>query len=108
MLERLFDDFEGNINWEDDDKDDKDYANGMVAQPDFSRHQFSNGRSLAEEEEEYRREMSLPPLFTLSLLLANRGGCCVMCVCVCVFRCVRYREVTPQPDPANSPEIYVT
>jgi len=66
VLERLFDDFEGNINWEDNDKDDEDDANGTVAQPDSSRHQFSNGRSLAEEEEEYRRELSRPPLFTLS------------------------------------------
>ena len=66
VLEHLFDDFEGNINWEDDDKDDEDDANGMVAQPDSSRHQFSDGHSLAEEEEAYRRELSQPPLFTLS------------------------------------------
>ena len=72
VLEHLFDDFKGNINWEDDDeddeddKDDEDDANGTVAQPDSSRHQFSNGRSLAEEEEEYRSELSRPPLFALS------------------------------------------
>ena len=49
------------INWEDDnedDEDDEDDANGMVAQPDSSRHQFSDGHSLAEEEEAYRRELS--------------------------------------------------
>jgi len=75
VLEHLFDDFEGNINWEDDneddeddedDEEDEDDANGMVAQPDSSRHQFSDGHSLAEEEEAYRRELSRPPLFTLS------------------------------------------
>ena len=69
VLKHLFDDFEGNINWEDDDEDDEDDgddANGMVAQPDSSRHQFSDGHSLAEEEEAYRRELSRPPLFTLS------------------------------------------
>jgi len=35
VLEHLFDDFEGNINWEDDDEvneDNEDDANGMVAQ----------------------------------------------------------------------------
>ncbi len=49
------------INWEDDnedDEDDEDNANGMVAQPDSSRHQFSDGHSLVEEEEAYRRELS--------------------------------------------------
>ena len=81
MLEHLFDDFKGNINWEDDneddednedneddedDEDDGDDANGTVAQPDSSRHQFLDGHSLAEEEEAYRRELSRPPLFTLS------------------------------------------
>ena len=66
VLEHLFDVFEGNINWEDDDEDDEDDANGTVAQPDSSRHQFSDGHSLAEEEEAYRREFSRPPLFTLS------------------------------------------
>ena len=49
-----------------DDEDDEDDANGMVAQPDSSRYQFSDGHSLAEEEEAYRRELSRPPLFTLS------------------------------------------
>ena len=72
VFEHLFDDFEGNINWEDDDEDneddeaDGDDANGTVAQPDSSRHQFLDGHSLAEEEEAYRRELSRPPLFTLS------------------------------------------
>ena len=66
VLEHLFDVFEGNINWEDDDDDDEDDANGTVAQPDSSHHQFSDGHSLAEEEEAYRRELSQPPLFTLS------------------------------------------
>jgi hypothetical protein len=72
VLEHLFDDFKGNINWEDDDEDDEDDkdneddANGTVAQPDSFRHQFSDGHSLAEEEEAYRRELSRPPLFTLS------------------------------------------
>ena len=64
----LFDDFEGNINWEDYDEDNEDNendANGTVAQPDSSRHQFSDGHSLAEEEEAYRRELSRPPLFAL-------------------------------------------
>jgi hypothetical protein len=75
VLENLFDDFEGNINWEDDDEDDEDdednednedNANGTVAQPDSSCHQFSDGHSLAEEEEAYRRVLSRPPLLTLS------------------------------------------
>jgi hypothetical protein len=66
VLEHLFDDFEGNINWEDDDEDDEDDTNGTLAQPDSSCHQFSDGHSLAEEEEAYRRELSRPPLFTLS------------------------------------------
>jgi hypothetical protein len=61
VLEHLFNDFEGNINWEDadeDDEDDEDDANGTVAQSDYSSHRFSGGRSLAEEEELYRRELS--------------------------------------------------
>ena len=69
VLEKNFDDFKGNINWEDDDEDNEDNegdANGMVAQPDSSRHQFLDGHILAEEEEAYRRELSQPPLFTLS------------------------------------------
>jgi hypothetical protein len=57
VLEHLFDDFEGNINWEDDDEDDEDNANGTLAQPDSSCHQFSDGHSLAEEEGAYRREL---------------------------------------------------
>jgi hypothetical protein len=66
VLEHLFDDFESNINWEEDNEDDEDNVNGMVAQPDSSHHQFSDGHSLADEEEAYRRELSRPPLFTLS------------------------------------------
>ena len=54
------------LNWKDDNEDDEDNANGTVAQPDSSRNQFSNGYRLAEEEEEYRRVLSRPPLFTLS------------------------------------------
>ncbi len=71
--EHLFDDFKGNITWEDDNEDnednednDEDDANGTVAQPDSSYHQFLDGHSLAEEEEAHRRELSRPPLFTLS------------------------------------------
>jgi hypothetical protein len=67
LLEHLFDDFEGNINWEDDeDEEDEDDAYGTVEQSDSSSHQFSDGRSLADEEESYRRELLQPPLFTLS------------------------------------------
>ena len=67
LLERLFDDFEGNISWEDDeDEEDEDDANGTVEQSDFSSHRFFDGRSLADEEEAYRRELLQPPLFTLS------------------------------------------
>ncbi len=67
LLECLFDDFEGNINWEDDeDEEDEDDANGTVEQSDSSCHRFSDGRSLADEEEAYRRELLQPPLFTLS------------------------------------------
>ena len=66
VLKHLFDDFEGNINWEDNDEDNEDDVNGTVAQPDSSHHQFSNGHSLADEEEAYRWELSQPPLFTLS------------------------------------------
>ncbi len=51
---------------EDDDEDDEDNANGTLAQPDSSCHQFSDGHSLVEEEEAYRRELSPPPLFPLS------------------------------------------
>ena len=71
VLGHLSDDSKGNINWEDDDEededneDDEDDANGTVAQPDSSRHQISDGHSLAEEEEAYRKELSRPPLFTL-------------------------------------------
>jgi hypothetical protein len=69
VLKHLFDDFEGNINWEDYDEDNEDNendANGTVAQPDSSRHQFLDGHSMAEEEKAYRRELSRSPLFTLS------------------------------------------
>ena len=66
VLEHLFGDFEGNINWQEDDEEDEDNANGTVAQSDSYRHQFSDGHSLADEEEAYRRELSQPPLFTLS------------------------------------------
>ena len=66
LLERLFNDFEGNINWEDDeDEEDEDDANGTVEQSDSSSHQFFDGRSLADEEEAYRRELLQPPLFTV-------------------------------------------
>jgi hypothetical protein len=66
MLELLFDDYEGNINWEEDDEEDEDDANGTVAQSDSSRHQFFDGHSLVDEEEAYRRKLSWPPLFILS------------------------------------------
>jgi hypothetical protein len=66
VLEHLFGDFEGNINWQEDNEEDEDNANGTVAQSDSYRHQFSDGHSLADEEEAYRRELSQPPLFTLS------------------------------------------
>ena len=56
LLQRLFDDFEGNINWEDDeDEEDEDDANGTVEQSDSSHHRFSDGHSLADEEEAYRK-----------------------------------------------------
>ena len=56
LLERLFNDFEGNINWEDDeDEEDEDDANGTVEQSDSSHHRFSDGHSLADEEEAYRK-----------------------------------------------------
>ena len=51
---------------DEDDEEDEDDANGTVAQPDSSRRQFSDRHSLVEEEEAYRRELSRPPLFTLS------------------------------------------
>ena len=39
VLKRLFNDLEGNINWEDNkDKEDEDDANGTVEQPDSSSH----------------------------------------------------------------------
>jgi hypothetical protein len=66
LLERLFDNFEGNINWEDDeDEEDEDDANGTVEQSDSYSHRFFDG-SLADEEEAYRRELLQPPLFTVS------------------------------------------
>ena len=66
VLQHLFDDSEGNFHWEEDDEEDVDDANGKVAQSDSSHHQFSDGHSLADEEEAYRREFSRPPLFILS------------------------------------------
>jgi hypothetical protein len=51
VLEHLCNDFKGNINWDEDDDEDEDDANGMVAQSDFALHQFSDGQSLADEEE---------------------------------------------------------
>ena len=65
MLEHLFDDFEGNINWEEDDEGDENEANGTVAQSDSYRDRFSYGHSLADEEED-RRQLSQPPLFIIS------------------------------------------
>jgi hypothetical protein len=68
VLEHLFDDFEGNMNWVEDDEDNENNVNGTtVAQSDFSCDQFSDGHSLADEEEAYRRRhVSKPPLFTIS------------------------------------------
>ena len=67
MLEHLFNDFKGNINWEENDEDDVNDANGMVTQSDSSCDQFSDGHSLAEIAEAYRRrQLSQPPLFTIS------------------------------------------
>jgi len=93
LLKHLFNDFEGNINWEDDDEDDEDDANGMLAQRDSSCHQFSDGHSLAEEEEAYRRELSRPPLFTLSH--CELGGYDKMCDDVCVLVCFVVSGVAP-------------
>ncbi len=59
MLKCLFDDFEGNINWEEDNEDD---ANGTVTQSDSSHDQFSDGHSWADGE----RQLSQPLLFTIS------------------------------------------
>jgi hypothetical protein len=56
MLEHLFDDFEGNINWGEDNENNENNennANGMVAQSDSSHDQFSNEHSLADEDEAY-------------------------------------------------------
>jgi hypothetical protein len=66
VLEHLFDDFEGNINWEEDDEGDENDANGTVAQSDSYRDRFSCGHSLADEEEAYRRQLSQPHLFIIS------------------------------------------
>jgi len=67
VLEHLFDDFKGNINWEENDEDDVNDANGMVTQSDSSCDRFSNGHSLADKAEAYRRrQLSQPPLFTIS------------------------------------------
>ena len=63
VLEHFFDDFDGNINWEEDDEDN---GNGTVTPSDSPCGQFSDGDSLADEEEEYRRLLSQPPLFTIS------------------------------------------
>ncbi len=63
VLEHFFDDFDGNINWEEDDEDN---GNGTVTPSDSPCDQFSDGHSLADEEEEYRRQLSQPPLFTIS------------------------------------------
>ena len=66
MLEHLFNDFKGNINWEENDEDDVNDANGMVTQSDSSCDQFSDGHSLAEIAEAHRRwQLSQPPLFTI-------------------------------------------
>jgi hypothetical protein len=65
VLKHLFDDFEENINWEEDDEDDDD-ANGTVARSDSSRDQFSDGHALVDEEEVHKRQLSQPSLFTIS------------------------------------------
>jgi hypothetical protein len=47
LLKHFFDDFDGNINWEDDDEDN---GNGTVTPSDSPCGQFSDGDSLADEE----------------------------------------------------------
>ena len=69
MLKYLFDVFEENISWEEDDEDDDD-ASGTVAQSDSSQDQFSDGHTLADEEEVYKRQLSQPFLF-ISLLVKS-------------------------------------
>ena len=90
----LFDDFEGNINWEDYDKNDEDDANGTVAQTDSSRHQFLDAawrRKKKNTEGNCHDLLSLPCL----VLLVNRGGCCGVCVCLCVSLCQVSRGDAP-------------
>ena len=60
VLEHLFDDFEGNINWEDNgDEEDEDDAMGRNSL-------IPPVTPMDAEEEAYRREFLQPPLFTLS------------------------------------------
>ena len=60
VLEHLFDDFEGNINWEDNgDEEDEDDAMGRNSL-------IPPVTPMDAEEEAYRRELLQPPLFTLS------------------------------------------
>ena len=69
VLKHLFDVFEENISWEEDDEDDDD-ASGTVAQSDSSQDQFSDGHTLADEEEVHKRQLSQPFLF-ISLLVKS-------------------------------------
>ena len=57
---------------DEDDEEDEDDANGTVAQPDSSRHQFLDGHSLAEED----TEGSCHNLLSLPCLVVKRGGGC--------------------------------
>jgi len=93
VLERLFDDFEGNIKlgrrqWGRWGQCKWDGGTAwFLPSPILQWTQIGGGR----------RRIQKGIVTTSSLcLIMNRGGC-VMCVCVCVFRCVRCREVTHQP-----------
>ncbi len=78
VLEHLFDDFEGNINWEDDNEDN---VNGTVMQSDSFHDQSSYGHSWENGEEAYRRQWLLQ--MDQSNLIVKGGGCVCLCVLLC-------------------------
>jgi hypothetical protein len=79
VLKHLFDDFKGNINWEEDDDEDEDDANGMVAHT-------NSPKDKAWWMKKKHTEGSYHDLLSLPCLIVNRGGC-VICVCLCVSLC---------------------
>jgi hypothetical protein len=56
-LKHLFDDFNSNINWEDDDGEEDETTGTVTFQSSVEGHnELSNGHSWADGEEVYRRQ----------------------------------------------------